>query len=211
MIREIAVADIETIEAAIKAGVERVELSADLSVGGITPSIDTVCAALTLTNAAGIDLVVMVRPRGGNFVYTHAEVNEMMLTLKAFRAIGVHYVTFGLLDELGHLDRCNMVKLLEAAQPMQVVFHMAFDDIPDTYQEQALTWLARNKVIRVLTHGGQLTESIDDCMDHLSDIIKWTPQGMAILPGGGITYLNAPAIANQLHVNEVHGSRIVKM
>lgn len=209
MIREIAVADIDTIRRALAAGVERVELSADLSIGGISPSVMLVQEALTLTNAAGVDLVVMVRPRGGDFVYSHLEIDKMIGTLKQFRAIGVHYVTFGALDEMGHLDRCHMVKLLEAAKPMHVVFHMAFDDIKPEYQEQALHWLARNKVIRVLTHGGQLTESIDDCLPHLRQIQEWTPIGMTILPGGGINFRNMNEIADTLDVKEIHGSHII--
>lgn len=209
MIREIAVADIDTIRRALAAGVERVELSADLSIGGISPSVMLVQEALTLTNAAGVDLVVMVRPRGGDFVYSHLEIDKMIETLKQFRAIGVHYVTFGALDEMGHLDRCHMVKLLEAAKPMHVVFHMAFDDIKPEYQEQALHWLARNKVIRVLTHGGQLTENIDDCLPHLRQIQEWTPIGMTILPGGGINFRNMNEIADTLDVKEIHGSHII--
>lgn len=209
MIREIAVADIETIHNAIQAGVERVELSADLSVGGVSPDEDTVVEAVGLTTAANIDLVVMVRPRGGDFVYTHDEITEMIQTLKLYRSLGVHYVTFGALDAQGHLDRCAMVKLLEAAKPMQVVFHMAFDEIPLDYRAQSLEWLARNHVIRVLTHGGPLTDSIDMCLESLKQTIAWTPKGMAILPGGGITFANAVEIASELGVDEVHGSRIV--
>lgn len=209
MIREIAVADIETIHNAIQAGVERVELSADLSIGGISPSEIIVAEALKLTTKANIDLVVMVRPRGGDFVYTHHEITEMIQTLKLYRSLGVHYVTFGALDEKSHLDRCAMVKLLEAAKPMQVVFHMAFDEIPTDYHAQSLEWLARNHVIRVLTHGGPLTEPIDMCLDTLKQTISWTPKELVILPGGGITYRNAEQIAMQLGVEEVHGSRIV--
>lgn len=211
MIREIAVADIETIAKAIEVGVERVELSADLSVGGISPTNDVVKEALALTNAAGVDLVVMVRPRGGNFVYTHREISTMMQTLKDFRALGVHYVTFGALDTAGRLDRDSMVTLLESAKPMKVVFHMAYDDIKLEYQEQTLNWLARHHVIRVLTHGGELTESIDDCLINLKKSIKLAPENLIILPGGGITFENANVIAVALNVSEVHGSRIVKI
>lgn len=211
MIREIAVADIETIEKAIKAGVERVELSADLSVGGITPSVELVQEALALTNAAGIDLVVMVRPRGGDFVYSHREISSMIQTLKDFRELGVHYVTFGALDAAGHLDRDGMVKLLESAKPMQVVFHMAYDDIKDEYQEQSLQWLARHHVIRVLTHGGQLDESIVSCLPRLQQSMHFAPENLIILPGGGITFDNADMISEVLNVSEVHGSRIVRM
>lgn len=211
MIREIAVADIETIVKAIAAGVERVEISADLSVGGISPSNEVVKEALALTNAAGIDLVVMVRPRGGDFVYTHHEINTMMQTLKEYRALGVRFVTFGALDTLGHLDRDGMVTLLEAAKPMKVVFHMAYDDIRPEYQEQSLQWLARHRVIRVLTHGGQLSESIDSCLLNLQKTMQYAPENLIILPGGGISYENADMIAAALNVSEVHGSRIVLM
>jgi len=209
MIREIAVGNIATIRKAIDAGVERVELSADLSVGGLTPTLEDTKTALALTNTAGIDLVVMVRPRAGDFNYSTNELNVMRDTLKNFRQLGVKYVTFGAVDSQGHLDRCSMVKLIEAAQPMQVIFHMAFDEIPHDYQEQSIQWLSRHNVIRILTHGGPLSVDIQKTLPHLQQLIDWANNQLTILPGGGIDYKNGNDITQTLNVSEIHGSRIV--
>ncbi|WP_373770741.1 copper homeostasis protein CutC, partial [Weissella soli] len=78
MLREIALADLNTLQLAINAGIERVELNAHLELGGVTPADETVQEAVRMTEAAGIDLVVMVRPRAGDFNYSYNEIEEML-------------------------------------------------------------------------------------------------------------------------------------
>lgn len=211
MIREIALADIETMRAAINAGIDRVELNDRLDLGGLTPSIDTVNEAVMLARENNIDLVVMVRPRGGDFNYSRTEVDEMHRTLLAFKRLGVKQVTFGVLTESGQLAKGRMIRLLEAAQPMNVIFHMAFDDITPQLQPISMSWLKRQGVSRILTHGGSLSDPIEDLLGTLKKTIEDAPEGMTILPGGGITYENAEAIAQTLGVTEVHGSRVVQL
>ncbi|WP_373770984.1 copper homeostasis protein CutC, partial [Weissella soli] len=87
----------------------------------------------------------------------------------------------------------------------------AFDDIVPQKQGQALRWLARYGVIRVLTHGGPLSESIDETLPHLKIIKSLAQQDIEILPGGGVTHVNAHQIATSLAVNQVHGTHIIKM
>ncbi|GJM47831.1 copper homeostasis protein CutC [Weissella soli] len=211
MLREIALADLNTLQLAINAGIERVELNAHLELGGVTPTDETVQEAVRMTEAAGIDLVVMVRPRAGDFNYSYNEIEEMLQIIKRFRTLGVKTVTFGVLTANHCLARDKMFKLIEAAKPMQVVFHMAFDDIVPQKQGQALRWLARYGVIRVLTHGGPLSESIDETLPHLKIIKSLAQQDIEILPGGGVTHVNAHQIATSLAVNQVHGTHIIKM
>ncbi len=211
MIKEIALADLDTMRAAIAAGVDRVELNSRLDLGGITPDDNTVATAVKLAHDANVDLVVMVRPRGGDFDYSDAEINAMRDSLIHFRALGVKMVTFGVVDQEKRLARDRMVKLLEAAQPMQVVYHMAFDDIKPECQQQALRWLANYGVVRVLTHGGDLAQPITETVSHLKDTIAQAPAGLTILPGGGVTFENASWLADELHVSELHGSKIVAL
>ena len=211
MIKEIALADLETMALAIAQGVDRVELNQRLDLGGLTPDDDTVQAAVALAAEHQVDLVVMVRPRGGDFNYSAAEIEVMHQTLLRFKRLGVKQVTFGVVDAHKRLARDRMFKLLEAAKPMQVIYHMAFDDIDTNCQAQALRWLAEYGVIRVLTHGGTLNEPITDTVAHLQETIAAAPTSLSILPGGGITYENANWVANHLDVSQVHGSKIIQL
>ena len=211
MIKEIALADLDTMRAAIAAGVNRVELNSHLDLGGLTPDDETVATAVKLAQDANVDLVVMVRPRGGDFDYSDAEINTMRESLIHFRSLGVKMVTFGVVDQEKRLARDRMVKLLEAALPMQVVYHMAFDDIKPECQPQALRWLANYGVVRVLTHGGDLAQPITETVVHLKETIAHAPAGLTILPGGGVTFENATWLADELHVSELHGSKIVSL
>ena len=211
MEKEIALADIPTMEAAINAGVNRVELNANLEVGGLTPDPDTVARAVQLAAKSDIDLVVMIRPRAGNFNYNYDEIETMRQSILTFKSLGVQTVTFGIVDEKGRLARHHMLKLLEASKPMKVVCHMAFDAIDSTCQLQALQWLHQYGVIRVLTHGGALQAGIEETLPHLQEIVAMAPKGLTIMPGGGVSYMNATEIATVLGVKDVHGSKIVRL
>lgn len=157
MEKEIALADIPTMKAAISAGVNRVELNANLELGGLTPDPKTVAMAVQLAEKSQVDLVVMIRPRSGDFNYTYSEIEMMRQSILTFKSLGVKMVTFGVVDAKGRLARHHMLKLLEAAKPMKVVYHMAFDAIDVSCQSQALQWLYQYGVVRVLTHGGDIT------------------------------------------------------
>ncbi|KRN32475.1 copper homeostasis protein CutC [Weissella halotolerans] len=209
MLKEMPVADLNVIQWALDQGIDRLELNTNLAVGGLTPRDDLVRNVLALAQPYAVSVVVMVRPRAGNFYYNHRETEMMLATLKRFRALGVQSVTFGAVTGDGYLDRATMLKLIEAAAPMQVVCHMAFDAIRFEYQEQALIWLADHGVKRVLTHGGPLQVPITKTLAHLQTLCRWAPEKMEILPGGGITGHNYKDIVGALGVQQVHGSRIL--
>ncbi|MBU7568705.1 copper homeostasis protein CutC [Weissella sagaensis] len=211
MKKEIALGDIPTMKLAIASGINRVELNAHLELGGLTPAWHIVAQAVDIAQAAKVELVVMIRPRAGDFNYNYAEIESMRQSILLFKSLGVKMVTFGIVDAKGRLDKQNMIKLLEAAKPMQVVYHMAFDAIDKAYQDQALQWLYQYGVIRILTHGGQLNKKIDETIDHLQEIVSMAPDKLIIMPGGGVTYQNAANIAEKLGVKEVHGSKIIAL
>lgn len=211
MIKEIALADLDTMQAAIAAGVDRVELNDRLDLGGLTPNLAVVEQAVALAAEFDVELVVMVRPRGGDFNYTRGEITTMHQTLLDLRRLGVKQVTFGVVNEKHQIAKGRMIRLLEAAQPMQVVFHMAFDDIDPALQAITLAWLDRQGVHRVLTHGGPLDLPITETLAHLHEIRQFAPADMTVLPGGGVNFANAEKIADALQVNEVHGSKIVPL
>ncbi|MDR0899192.1 MAG: copper homeostasis protein CutC [Lactobacillaceae bacterium] len=210
MIKEIALEDIDNIQKAIDAGANRVEVNDNLEVGGLTPSIDNVAAALEITEKAGVDLVVMVRPKVGNFVYSSADLQTMIESLNELKALGVKTVTFGAVTAGKKIDTQTMSRLLEVSSPMEVVFHMAFDAIRRDKQAGAINWLADNGVSRILTHGGDLSTPIEENLDHLERTIQEARGQIEILPGGGITFENYERVVRRLGVSQVHGSRIVK-
>ena len=145
---EVCVEGIDGLLAAQAAGADRVELCASLVEGGITPSFGTVRMALGL---ATVPFHVIVRPRGGDFLYSDAEFRSMLADVEALRGLGVAGVVVGCLAADGTIDEARMTELVEAAGPLAVTCHRAFDMTRDPVE--ALDALIRCKVARVLTSG----------------------------------------------------------
>ena len=145
---EICVEGVDGLLAAQAAGADRVELCASLVEGGITPSLGTVRASL---EGATIPFHVIVRPRGGDFLYSDAEYRSMLADVSALRELGVAGVVVGCLTVDGAIDEPRMSALVQAAGPLNVTCHRAFDMTRDP--AEALEALIRCKVGRVLTSG----------------------------------------------------------
>jgi copper homeostasis protein len=152
---EICVSDVPTALTAEAAGADRLELCADLGQGGTTPSLGTVEIALRSLRRAA--LRVMVRPRGGDFVVTELEEQVMRADIAAIRALpnpnGLSLgVVVGALTHSGELDRPLLSRLIDAAGPLPVTVHKAFDEVPD--QLAALDQIVALGADAVLTSGG---------------------------------------------------------
>lgn len=145
---EICVEGIDGFLAAQEAGADRVELCASLVEGGLTPSLATVRAAV---KAARIPVHVIVRPRGGDFLYSEAEFATMLEDVRILRGEGVAGVVIGCLTPDGLIDEARTKALVQAARPMAVTCHRAFDMTADA--GEALEALVRAGVDRVLTSG----------------------------------------------------------
>ncbi len=145
---EICVEGIDGLIAAQEAGADRVELCASLVEGGITPSLGTVRMAVAL---ATVTFHVIVRPRGGDFLYSDAEFRSMLADVEALRELGVAGIVVGCLNADGTIDEERMSELAGSASPMNVTCHRAFDMTRDPLE--ALEALVRCKVGRVLTSG----------------------------------------------------------
>ncbi|MCD2257279.1 copper homeostasis protein CutC [Lactobacillus sp. CC-MHH1034] len=212
MLKEVAVENFTDIPAAIQNGAQRIELNDNLAVGGTTVSHGVMAEAAKYTQDKHIALVTMIRPRGGNFVYNDLELKMMEADLFTAQSFGVDGVAFGALMQDYTLDTEAMEMLLGAANGMDVVMHMAFDQIPAAEQLSTIDWLADHEVTRILTHGSpDLTTPISANIDHLKQLITYAQdKQITILPGGGITWQNATQVATQLGVSELHGTKIVQ-
>lgn len=145
---EICVEGIDGLAAAQAAGADRVELCASLLEGGLTPSMGVVRQALKI---ATIPFHVIIRPRGGDFLYSDLEYETMFDDVRACRDLGVAGVVFGCLTADGQIDEARMKALTDAARPLKVTCHRAFDMTRDP--EEAIEALVRAGVDRVLTSG----------------------------------------------------------
>jgi copper homeostasis protein len=145
---EICVEGIDGLVAAQAAGADRVELCASLLEGGLTPSMGVVRQALKI---ATIPFHVIIRPRGGDFLYSELEYQTMLDDVRTCRELGVAGVVFGCLTADGRIDDVRMTELTEAARPLKVTCHRAFDMTRDA--DEAIEALVRCGVDRVLTSG----------------------------------------------------------
>lgn len=210
MLREFCAENLVNVEEALDAGARRIELCDDLSVGGITPTEDVMRQAVELAHAYEAPVMVMVRPRGGDFAYSEDELKQMERAIRMARVLGADGVVFGCVSD-GELDEDALNMLVRAATGLDMTFHMAFDEISPSCQAAALDTLATMGFSRVLTHGGSLSLPLDDCMAHLQELVEAAGTAIAIMPGGGVTWENAEHVCNELGVREVHGTRIVAM
>ena len=226
LIREFCAENMTLVPAAIAAGARRIELCDNLSVGGTSPSYGVIKAAAAFAQARGADVMVMVRPRGGDFVYSERERLMMLDDIACARSLRVTGVVFGCTraDDGGrqHLDEELTRELVDAAKgpgagiamgtkPLQVTFHMAFDVLNPEEQLHAIDVLANRGVERVLTHGGPASEPLTATVAHRHELVDYAGSRLTILPGGGVTWQNAEKLASALGVSEVHGTKIVQL
>ena len=197
MIYEICVDSIEGVAAAKAAGAQRVELCADLLEGGITPSRGMIRRARTI---AGIRLHVIIRPRGGDFLFDDDEFAVMEADIDTARAEGADGVVIGLLTADATIDAERTRRLIERARPLAVTFHRAFDMTDDPFA--ALETLIRLGIDRVLTSGQE--ETVLEGLPLLTELIRRAGERIVIMPGGGITARNVNRILAVAHPKEIH-------
>lgn len=92
---------------------------------------------------------------------------------------------------------------------LEVVMHMAFDELTNVEQKEAIDWLSQNRIKRILTHGGPLTQPISHTLDHLKEVVKQAKNKIEILPGGGITKANINKVVEQIKIKQVHGTKLL--
>lgn len=211
MIKEFCAENFTFVPTAIRQGAARIELCDNLAVGGTTPSTGVMEETLQYAQEQHIPVMVMIRPRGGDFVYNDVELKIMHTDLIEAKKLGADGVVFGCLTKENWLDEEALTLLIEAAEGLQITFHMAFDRLSKENQFKAIDWLAAHGVSRILTHGGLSGTPIEDNVSHLSELIAYANQRILILPGGKITSENAEWVQNELQVPELHGTKIVAL
>ena len=197
------------VEVAIRAGASRIELCANLAEGGTTPSADDIASASAIAHSLGATVMVMARPRGGDFAYSEAELAAMEAAVDTARERGADGVVFGCVRD-GWLDEPACKRMIARAAGMDTTFHMAFDELPClSARRAALDWLADRGVGRILTHGGPLETSLSSHYDELRQLITYAGDRIGMMPGGGVTYRNAAEVAAATGADQLHGTRIV--
>lgn len=213
MLKEVCVENYTDIPRMIEAGANRIELNNDLGAGGTTPSFGVIKQSVNYVHQHRIPVVVMIRPRGGNFVYNNDEFTIMKQDLQVAAILGADGVALGCLTADKQLDKVKMTELCAMARllKLDLVLHMAFDELSEDQQLELIPWLVEHDVTRILTHGGPLGTDILDNSVRLKKLISASDGKIEILPGGGITLENYERIATELGVTQVHGTKIVSM
>lgn len=209
MIYEFCAENITLIEKAMEAGARRIELCDNLAVGGTTPSFGVTKAAVEIATPYETTIMTMIRPRGGDFVYTNQEVAIMLDDIRLTAQAGSQGVVFGALTADNKLDKYNLEKLIAASKGMEIVFHMAFDELSDQDQLEAIDWLSQAGVKRILTRAGMSGDSLEKRLSRYQRLLDYATGKIEILPGGGIDMDNRQEFIDRLGVNQLHGTKVV--
>ena len=209
MIYEFCAENVTLLEKAMQAGARRIELCDNLAVGGTTPSYGVTKVAVELAANYDTTIMTMIRPRGGDFVYTDLEIAIMLEDIRLTAQAGSQGVVFGTLTADKKLDKANLEKLIAASKGMEIVFHMAFDELSDEDQLEAIDWLSQVGVTRILTRAGVSGDSLEKRFAHYHRILEQAKGKIEILPGGGIDLDNRQTFIDQLGVTQLHGTKVV--
>lgn len=198
---ETACFNLESALIAQKAGADRVELCADMSVGGKTPTIEIIQQA---RENLSIDLYVMIRPRGGDFVYSMHEIMYMYFDILEFKDIGVDGFVFGILTNDGKIDIEVNKALVDLAKPFPCTFHRAFDEVSN--YEKALEDVISCGFSTILTSG--TFPNVMEGKEVLKQLVIQANNRIEIMPGGGLRWTNISALNEMVNANWYHSSAI---
>lgn len=197
---EVCANSVESCLAAQTGGADRVELCAGIPEGGTTPSYGDIATARELLTHTRLH--VIIRPRGGDFLYTPLEQRIMLKDIENARRLGADGVVFGCLTPEGDIDIALMKQLLEAAQGMSVTFHRAFDVCRQP--KQALETLIQLGCHRILTSGAQPTA--EQGIPLLKELQAQADGRIILLAGCGVNENNIARIASETGIREFHFS-----
>jgi copper homeostasis protein len=194
---EVCVDRLDSVQACADAGVDRIELCAALSEGGLTPSIGFLNEARNIFSGT---IMMMIRPRAGDFLYSMAEIEVMMHDIGQGQQFGADGFVFGCLQADGEIDRALTARLCTAAASRSVTFHRAFDVTPDL--PRSLETLINLGIPRVLTSGGAC--DVWQGSERLRALVEQAAGRITVLPGGGVTAERAVELLDKIQTNEIH-------
>ena len=196
---EVCCYNLESTLYAQRAGADRIELCADRHHGGITPSYGVM---EVVRKQIQLPVFVMIRPRGGDFLYSKPELDAMAYDIQMAKELGMDGVVMGVLQKDGQIDTSVMKELVDLAKPLDVTFHRAFDLTPDA--RQSLQALISLDIDRVLTSGQH--HSAQNGTDIIKSMVVQSEGRISIMPGAGISEGNVVHILQATGAREFHVS-----
>jgi copper homeostasis protein len=200
---EVCANSLESAIAAQAGTANRIELCDNLGEGGTTPSYGAISVARKLLD---IDINVIIRPRGGDFLYSDTEFEVMKADIRMCKELGVHGVVLGILLPDGRVDMARCRELIALADGMSVTFHRAFDMTADP--RQALEDVIELGCERLLSSGQE--RSAQHGAKLLAELTRQAGDHIIIMPGGGVSETNVAQILRQTNAREFHVSGRVK-
>ncbi len=196
---EISIDSVLSAKNAQEAGANRVELCANLLEGGTTPSIGMI---KTVRKNIDLQMFVIIRPRGGDFLYTREEFEVICNDILEAKRNGADGIVSGALTTSGAIDIEKTAKMIELAYPLPFTFHRAFDMCKDPFE--ALAQLKKLKVSRILTSGQKKTA--EEGIPLLKELVKKADNNITIMPGAGININNIEQLISETGAKEFHFS-----
>lgn len=201
---EIAANSYESALIASKAGADRIELCANLEIGGTTPSPGQI---ICVKKALQIPVHALIRPRGGDFVYSELELMEIIESIHYCRSMGIEGVVLGFLTPQGEVDTEITKRVLEHTGDMDITFHRAFDMV--IHQGKAMETIIDLGFDRILTSGG--TQSTPEGIRKIASLVEQAEGRIVIMPGGGINENNIMDFIEYTTASEFHLSGKVEI
>lgn len=202
MILEVPCGNIESVEAAVSGGADRIELCSAMPLGGLTPT----TGMLEAIAHHKIKKFVMIRPREGDFLFSAAEFRSMLRDIAILKNAGAHGIVSGILTKDGEIDKKRCKELIQAARPLTFTFHRAFDLTIDPIR--SLEALIELKVDYLLT-SGQAADALTGS-EMISKLVHQSGNRIKIIAGAGINSANVATIIELTGVKEIHLSGRVK-
>ncbi|MGL4676418.1 MAG: copper homeostasis protein CutC [Brevinema sp.] len=202
--KEVCVENFDGALRAYQQGADFIELCDNLAVGGTSPAFGVLKKSLELIPCP---MTVLIRPRGGNFIYTGEEIDIVTQDILCCKQIGYQSIRVGALTPDLRLDERSLKLWKEVAYPMDISCHMAFDEIPN--YEEGLDLLVSLGYDAILTKGGS-TKVAPQNQQVLYSLVEYAQNRITIIPGSGITADNVQEIACNTKANRLHGTKILR-
>ena len=198
---EIACFNLESAIIAQQNEANRIELCANMKEGGTTPDFELV---QKVRQEITTDLNIMIRPRGGDFVYSDVEFEQMKTEIIQFKKLHIDGFVFGVLKENGEVNKEQNKELVALALPFPCTFHRAFDEVHD--KDEALETIIECGFETILTSG--LAKNVNQGIDILNDLVKKAKSRIVIMPGGGLRSSNVAMVKSRTKAHFYHSSAI---